>query len=84
MFYFKDQKDGFYAVEDLSIRVPDGCVQITEDEAQSFMNKPEPDAQVEARAYLVNTDWYIVRFAETGVPIPDEIKAKRQEARALL
>ena len=34
-----------------------------------------------ARAYLSSTDWYVWRFADTGVPIPDDIKTKRQEAR---
>lgn len=35
----------------------------------------------ENRAYLTSTDWYVTRFAETGVAIPDEIKAARQSAR---
>ena len=35
----------------------------------------------QSRAYLAETDWYVTRFAETGVPIPDEIKQKRAEAR---
>lgn len=36
---------------------------------------------VELLNYLTSTDWYAVRFAEAGVEIPDEIKAKRQAAR---
>lgn len=32
-------------------------------------------------SYLSETDWLITRFAETGVPIPDEVKVKRQAAR---
>lgn len=36
----------------------------------------------EARAYLASTDWYVVRFAETGEAIPDDILAERQSARA--
>lgn len=49
---------------------------------------PEPTAEVlkniriaELQNYLAATDWYAVRFAETGVEIPDEIKAERQAAR---
>lgn len=34
-----------------------------------------------ALAYLAETDWMVTRFAETGVPIPDEVKAARQAAR---
>lgn len=35
----------------------------------------------ELQNYLAETDWYAVRFAETGVEVPAEIKAERQEAR---
>ena len=38
----------------------------------------------EAKAYLISTDWYITRFIETGKEIPEDIKLKREEARALL
>lgn len=34
-----------------------------------------------ARAYLNSTDWYVTRFTETGVPVPPEITAAREEAR---
>lgn len=51
--------------------------------------KPVPEPHVptqeeineEARAYLASTDWYVVRFTETGVEVPEEITIKRQEAR---
>lgn len=33
-------------------------------------------------SYLASTDWYVTRFAETGVVVPDEIKAARAAARA--
>ena len=35
----------------------------------------------ELQDYLDKTDWYAVRFAETGVEIPEDIKAARQSAR---
>lgn len=31
--------------------------------------------------YLKETDWYVTRFAETGVAIPTDIVTKRTEAR---
>lgn len=31
--------------------------------------------------YLKSTDWYAIRYADTGIEIPEEIKQKRQEAR---
>lgn len=36
---------------------------------------------VEARAYLASTDWYIIRLQETGIPVPTNILAARQAAR---
>lgn len=30
---------------------------------------------------LLPTDWYVVRFIETGVPIPDEISKQRKAIR---
>lgn len=35
----------------------------------------------ELHSYLKSTDWYAIRYADTGVPIPAEIKQKRQETR---
>lgn len=45
----------------------------------------EPTAEdiriTELQSFLYTTDWYVVRFAETGAEIPAEIKAERQAAR---
>ena len=30
---------------------------------------------------LAETDWYVVRFVETGKAIPEEVLAERQEKR---
>lgn len=35
----------------------------------------------EALAYLSSTDWYVIRLAEIGEEIPDEVKQKRAAAR---
>ena len=35
----------------------------------------------ELQSYLLQTDWYALRFADTGEPIPIEVKKKRQDAR---
>lgn len=39
------------------------------------------DKVVELKAYLNSTDWYVVRFAETGEPIPEDIKVARANIR---
>ncbi|WLH32685.1 hypothetical protein [Pseudomonas canadensis] len=35
----------------------------------------------EARRYLRDTDWYVLRQIETGQAIPDDIKSGRKAAR---
>lgn len=42
----------------------------------------QSDKNAQARAYLAYTDWYVVRFAETGEAIPADIAADRAAARA--
>lgn len=38
----------------------------------------------EARKFLTDTDWYVVRFVEKQVPVPADIGQRRDEARAAL
>lgn len=61
-----------------------------EDGKRRFQVKAVPEPTEEGRnairiAELQNllneTDWYAIRYAETGVVVPDEIKVKRQSAR---
>jgi hypothetical protein len=35
----------------------------------------------EAKIYLSQTDWYVIREADSGKKMPSEIKTKRAEAR---
>lgn len=53
-----------------------------------YPEPPEPSEEEkkkrridELENYLLSTDWYAIRFADTGTAIPEEIKKKRQEAR---
>ena len=41
----------------------------------------EINRMMNARAYLADTDWYVTRKMETGIKMPSEILAKREEAR---
>lgn len=36
---------------------------------------------VQLEQYLASTDWYAIRYADIGTPIPDEIKNGRKKAR---
>lgn len=42
------------------------------------------EAEQEALRYLAETDWYVVRFAETGREIPVEVLQKRAECRNIV
>lgn len=42
----------------------------------------QQQANTEARAYLAETDWYVIRLQETGEPVPADILAERPAARA--
>ncbi len=41
-------------------------------------------ASAQAEACLASTDWYLIRQAETGKPVPDAVKERRAAARKLL
>ncbi len=60
-------------------------VQLTAEETKALLaEKPKTQDQInaEARAYLADTDWYVIRAQETGEPLPDDVSEKRKEARA--
>lgn len=53
-----------------------------------LVDLPEPSEQekIEMRIrhlehYLESTDWYAIRFADEGTPVPEEIKKNRSDAR---
>ena len=53
-----------------------------EDPAPPTDEQLQQQANTEARAYLAETDWYVIRLQETGEPVPAEILAERSAARA--
>ncbi|MGY6535336.1 MAG: hypothetical protein ACXIVG_08335 [Pararhodobacter sp.] len=40
-------------------------------------------AAANARRYLAKTDWMVIRAAETGLPLPDDIAEARAVARRI-
>ena len=50
-------------------------------EAQEVARQAE---RSEALAYLADTDWMVVRYAETGKDIPADVLKKRQAARDVI
>ncbi len=72
--YFKQY--GCYPIETEDLA--DVAISLTQDqinEAESIIAKRR------ARQYLAETDWYVTRNAETGKAVPDDILAKRAQAR---
>ena len=63
----------------------------TEDEAGNLTITPKDpiiiayheqvNLNAASQRYLDSTDWYVTRFAETGVVIPADVKLERQAAR---
>ena len=59
-----------------------------EDGNPILVDPPEPTAEERAeqrinelQGYLSSTDWYAIRCADEGTPIPADIKTRRAEAR---
>lgn len=57
-------------------------VVITDKPAWMVAAAAQQKKNTESQAYLDSTDWYVVRFAETGVAIPADITTARAAARA--
>lgn len=59
-------------------RLPLNCtyeiINITAEVEQAKIN-------AECLKYLADTDWYVIRAADEGVQIPEEIRIKRAECR---
>ena len=76
--------------DDLIVRLSDGKILSGDEAGNPILLDPPPPTEQElreaqnarARRYLASTDWYVVRFSETGEPIPEDVKQKRAEARA--
>jgi hypothetical protein len=53
-----------------------------EDKDRQAEEAQRATGNTEARAYLAETDWYVIRLQETGQPVPDDVLKSRAEARA--
>ena len=68
---------------------PDDVAQyVTMWEANAPEAEAEPTAQevtnVESMSYLDSTDWYAIRYAETGVAVPSDVTTARAAARSAI
>lgn len=91
MIYFKNTNGDVFAYETQEDRDHFGAadlVPMTANEVAAHINpQPTPEQMqeqinAEARAYLAETDWYVIRLQETGEPVPADVLADRSAARA--
>lgn len=54
---------------------------LTQEELDAKAQSEQLRINAQSKQYLLETDWYVVRYAETGIAIPSDILTKRQEAR---
>ena len=86
MRHFVDIDGKIYGIDkDQDFLIQDDWVELSDEELAERL-KPTPEQiaaseRAEALRYLGETDWYVVRFAETGKPIPEDILADRAAAR---
>lgn len=76
----------FMSVENDAIKkyIEDG-VEIEEAHTEAELQAKEISEKLaEATKYLSDTDWYVVRYTETGKEIPEDVRIKRQECRDFL
>lgn len=52
-----------------------------EQKASQAVRAEQERINAEVRQYLDSTDWYVTRFRETGVEIPEDVRVARQAAR---
>ncbi|MCJ8139347.1 hypothetical protein [Falsirhodobacter halotolerans] len=52
--------------------------------ASEITAESNAQSRAKATAYLADTDWMVIRAAEGGKPVPDDIIARRASARAAL
>jgi hypothetical protein len=63
--------------------IPQPSMEELEALQESVQTKIDQEAiNKEALAYLLNTDWMVIREIDSGVPCPEQVKTLRAEARA--
>lgn len=68
-----DEKSRFRFVADYTVQFEDVTAQFEQDRVNA-----------ESVSYLASTDWYVIRYMESAVAIPDDVVQKRAQARAAI
>jgi len=59
-------------------------IRTAEDIAAEAATAERARAIAEARRYLAETDWMVIRASETGKPVPEDVIAARAAARKII
>lgn len=79
---YEYHEDGTYTAEEAESMMKYGTTTPSDSQVQELDNESATfRSNKDARKYLADTDWYVVRKTETGEAIPDDITTARQEAR---
>ena len=85
MKYYADENNQIRAIEpNQEFLIKDSWVEVTNLEQELEKRKPKPTEQdvKSRRDHLLNqTDWYVIRFQETGVEVPANVLTYRQALR---
>lgn len=90
MWLYSEKTGGIYCREIHGENIPNDAVEISESRRQELVSgaidDSEDAARIQkneaARRYLSSTDWYVIRFNETGEPIPQSILEERAKRRS--
>jgi len=79
---YEYHEEGTYTAEEAENMVKYGTTTPTDAQIKNLDDESAVfRSNKDARRYLADTDWYVVRKTETGEAIPDDITTARQEAR---
>lgn len=71
--------DEYYVTEN-----EDGSLNITRKSDEQIAQQNQAKTNAASLKYLADTDWYVTRFAETGVAVPQDVLDARAAARAAI
>ena len=71
-------------INDTDVELTTEQVQEIEDYIDTVVADPVAQTNMDSRQYLFDTDWYILRKAETGAAVPTDVLVARADARAAI
>ena len=75
---------GRFRNNDVDVDLTDAQIQEIEDYITDLVTDSTAQTNFDSHLHLVETDWYVTRYAETGVAIPQDILDSRAAARAAI